>query len=383
MHLSRVNNKKLRKFIQRVTTTPLFEVGKNSKYNFNQLMKLPIAAALENRSIENQSLFSGNVSADDFYYHFKNKLRLDALQAMVHRHILQVKKFLRYRNLLHGQLIIAIDKTEELYWGKIENPYVTGGKREASTNYAFRYLTVACVLEGQKFFLHVRPLTDKDNNDALLVEEVLEELKKLGCQVGTLLCDREFYNGNIILICNIQKIAYVIPAVKNERFQRKVAELRKEGKKLPIIIEGYEVSDEITNLIIYEEKNSKGDLEVFGFITNVDAVELAKDVDAIIEIYKMRWGIENAHKYEDRLKIPTNSTDGIIRFFFFILGVIAHNIWVLLNSLAESLGAKPISLDMMKDIFRMKYGFVMVQTYKHPQLQLWVKILLGKTTMKS
>ncbi len=236
--------------------------------------------------------------------------------------------------MFRERLIIAIDKTEELYWGEIDNLFVTGGKREASTNYAFRYLTVACVLRGQRFFLHVRPLTDKDDNDALLVEEALEELRTLGFQMGTLLCDREFYNGKIILICNVQKMGYVIPAVKNDRFQSKVAELRKEGKKLPRIIEDYEVADKITNLIIYEEKNSKGEMEVFGFITNVDARELAKDVDAIIELYRMRWGIENAHKYEDGFRISTNSTDGIIRFFFFLLGVIFHNVWVLLRLLA-------------------------------------------------
>lgn len=377
MPSSHVNNKKLRKFVQRATTIPLFEIGKNAKYNFSQLMALPIAAALENRSIEGQSMLKGRVSADDFYHHFKNKLEHVAVQTILRYNILQIKKILRDRNLLHERLIIAIDKTEELYWGEIDNPFVTGGKREASTNYAFRYLTAAIVIKGQRFFVHLRSLTKEDNNDALLVEECLEELRKFGFQIGTLLCDREFYNGKIILICNIQKIEYVIPAVKNERFQSKIEELHRESKQFPRIIENYEVADEVTNLVLYEEKNSKGKTEVFGFITNINATEIAKDVDAIIELYKMRWGIENAHKYEDKFKISTNSTDGLIRFFFFMLGVIFHNVWVLLRLLAAFFCIAPISLDNMKDILKVMHGLSAAQSYKHPQRELWVKILLG------
>jgi hypothetical protein len=375
-----INHKKLRKFVQRLAVRPLFEIGKNAKYNFSQLMQLPVAAALENRSIENQSLLTGRVSADNFYHHFKNKLKLTSLQTLFCRHIQQVKKVLKNGNLLHERFIIAIDKTEELYWGEIDNPFVTGGKREASTNYAFRYLTVTSVLRGQRFFLYIRPLTVKDDNDALLVEECLEELRKLGFQIGTLLGDREFYNGKIVLICNIQKIEYVIPAVKNERFQSKVEELRREGKKFPRIIENYEIADEVTNLILYEEKNSKGEIEVFGFITNITADEISDDVNAIIELYRMRWGIENAHKYEDGFRIPTNSTDGVIRFFFFMLGVILHNLWVLLNMLAASFGAVAISLNVMKDILKIMHGLAALQSYKHPQRELWVEILLGKNT---
>jgi len=362
--------------IQRLAAKPLFEIGRNAKYNFSQLMKLPIAAALENRSIENQSLLKGRVSADDFYHHFKNKLGMESIRSFFHRQISQVKRILG-RGWGQQKLIIAIDKTEDPYWGGTDNPFVTGGKRESSTNFAFRQLTASIVLRGQRFLVYLRALTDKDTNDALLVEECLEELRKLGFQVGTVLMDREFYNGTIILICNIRKIVYIVPAVKNERFERLVEGLRKEGKALPRIIENYEVADEVTNLIIYEEKNSKGEPEIFGFITNMKATEIAKDIDAIIELYRLRWGIENAHKYEDRFRIPTNSADGLIRFFFFVIGVVLHNLWVLLNLLAPVFGVVSISLDVLKDILKAVYGFTALQFYKHPQRERWAKILLG------
>jgi len=367
--------------IQRLTTKPLFEIGKNAKYRFNHLMGLPIAAALGNRSIENQSLLSGRVSADDFYYHVNSKLKVSELSVLFRRHIVETRRILRGRALSSQKLIIAIDKTEDLYWGDAEhNEFVTGGKREASTNYAFRYLTAASVMQGERFFFYVRPLTEKDINDALLVEECLNELRTLGFNVGTALMDREFYNGTIILICNIQKIAYVVPAVKNEKLERRIKELRGEGKRFPRIIEGYEIGDEIANLILYEEKNDKEKIEVFGFITNLDAREVAENVDTIIELYRLRWAVENAHKFQDRFWISTNSTNGVVRFFFFLLGVIFHNFWVLLRLLATEFGAVAISIDVMKDILKEAYGLNTPLSYKHWQRELWVKILLGKNT---
>jgi hypothetical protein len=285
--------------------------------------------------------------------------------------------------LFQNKIIIAIDKTGIKYWGEHDNnTFVIGGERKGSTNYSFGYLTAASVIQGQRFFFHIRPLTDKDTNDALLVEECLNELRKFGFQVGTALMDREFFNGRIILICDVQKIAYVVPAVKNEKLLRRIKELCEEGKKFPRIIEGYEVADEITNLILYEEKNSSGEMEIFGFITNLDAREIAENVDAIIELYRLRLAVENAHKFQDGFQISTNSTNGVVRFFFFLLGVIFHNCWVLLRLLATSFGAVPISIDSLKDILKAAYGLSTPLSYKDPQRQLWVKILLGRNTTK-
>ena len=368
--------------MQRVIADPLFGIGKNAKYDFGQLMKLPIAAALEKRSIYDQSLLRGRVSDDDFYHHFSNKLKLESLQKLFRCHILQIKKMLKHRNLLHERIIIAIDKTEEHYWGGINNLFVTGGKRQASTNYAFRYLTAAIVINGQRFIIYVRALTKDDNDDAQLVEECLEEIRKLGFEVGTLLADREFYNGTILLLCNGRNVEYVIPAVKNEKFLRLADDLHKERQRFPCVIPDYDISGSQTCLVIYEEKNGEGKSEIFGFITNIDAYEISDDVEAIIELYKLRWGIENAHKYEDRFRISTNSTNGLIRFFFFMIGVIFHNVWVMLNLLAVSLGLPSLSLNVFVDILKRSQGIRGVQSYKHPQRQLWVKILLGKNTTK-
>lgn len=371
-------NKKLRKMTKRLTTRPLFKLGKNSKHTFGRLMELPVNGSLDHRSIEDQSLHVGRVSADDFYYHFKGKLTIKMISSMFRIYLVELRNFLKNNKLWRSSgFTIAIDKTEELYWGDHNDLFVTGGQRKSSTNYAYRYLTASIVVEEYEFIIYSRALTKKDDDDALLVEECIQDVKKLGFPVKKVLQDREFFNEKIITLLNIHKLRYIIPVVKNDRFKRLLEEIQHEGKSLPRIIENYEIGDEITNLVIYEETNSKGENETFGFITNIDAREISKDVWKIVDEYRSRWGIENANKFQDSFRIPTNSTDGMIRFFFFIISAILHNFWVLLTLMAEVFHLIPPSLSSFKDIVKALYGFAPVPHYKHPQRERWVKILIG------
>lgn len=381
--ITHVMYKKLRKMMRTVATIPLFEIGKNAKYTFSQLMELPIASALNGRSIENQSLQIDRASADAFYYHFGNKLKIENLEDFFTNHVKRIMKILRRQGIFDAKIIIGIDKTEEHYWGEHEeNPFVTGGKRVTSTNYAFRYLTTVIVIRGQRFIIGLKPLTKEDNDDAKLVHQALEGVNKIGFKVSKLLMDKEFYNGDIVLICNGLNIQFVVPVVKNDKFQRLVADLRKDKTSFPCVIADYDVAGSETCLALYEDENDDGRVEVFGFITNMDKDDVSKDIDSIIELYKMRWGVENAHKYEDKFRIPTNSDDGLVRFFFFIMGAMFHNFWVLLSLLASSFGASKLSISVFIDIMKCFFVIREAEHYKHPQRELWIGVLLGKNTTK-
>lgn len=383
MSSSKGPNKKTRKFIKRlspwikkVQSFRLFDIRSNAKYNIRQILELPISAALHNSSIENEGLFKDRISADDFYHHANNKLKEAKIAKMLRRYVAEVLRLLK-NYFCRTSFEIAIDKTDDPYWGKKENHYVTGGKREHSTNYAFRYLTAAIAVQRFEFVLYARPLTKADDNDALLVEECIIAIKRLGVTISRVLLDREFYNSMIILFCNVADIEYIIPMKKDSRFERLLSELKKEGKKLPRIIENYEINKQLTNLIIYEDKNSKGETEIFGFITNIDADKIAKDVYAIADFYRRRWAIENANKFQDKFNISTNSTNGVVRFFFFVLTALLHNFWVLLALIAKRFNLMEISIRVFKNIFRKIFCFDTLHSYKHPQRELWMKVLVG------
>jgi len=363
---------------KRLTTSSLFRFGRNARHTFRSLMELPVNGSLNHRSIEDQSLHTGRVSADDFYHHFKGKLTMKIILSMFNSYLEKVRSFLKSNGLWKSSgFTIAIDKTDERYWGDRDNVFVTGGKRKSSTNYAFRYLVASIVVKEYEFIIYVRPLRKEDNNDALLEEECILEIQKQGFPVKKVLQDREFFNAKIITFLNVCGLPYIMPAVKNEKLKRLIREIRREGKRLPRIIENFEIGDEVTNLAIYEDTNSKGKKEIFAFVTNIDAKEIGRDVWKIIDDYRCRWGIENANKFQDSFRIPTNSTDGMIRFFFFVIAAILHNFWVLLTLMADVFHLLPLSLDNFKDILKALYGFAPVPHYKHPQREPWVKILLG------
>lgn len=339
-------------------------------------MGLPISASLNNRSIEDRSLDKNQVSADDFYYHFNSKLGEGSLNRMFYRYLTEIMKIIK--NICHTtNYEIAIDKTGDPYWGEKDNPYVTGGKRVKSTNYGFNCITASIVIPECEIIIYVRPLTKDDDNDALLVEECLLALRKWKIHITRVLMDREFYNSNIILVCNAFDLKYIIPLKKDSKFKRLLNELIKEGKELPRIFENYEVKDQLTNLIIYEDTNSKGKKEIFGFITNIDVDEIKVDVYQIADFYRRRWAIENANKFQDSFNIPTNCTNGLVRFFFFVLTALLHNFWVLVNLFAYTFSLRKVSLNMFKDICKAIFDISFARDYKHVQRKLWVDILVG------
>lgn len=368
--------KKLAVWIKKLQSFRLFEIGNNAIHDLSKLMLLPISAALNKRSVEYEASIEDRPSATDFYHHFNHKLREENITHMFLRYVAEIIKMIK--NIFHNQKYpIAIDKTDDPYWGDKDNLFVTGGKRNKSTNWAHRYLTAAIVLPEIELILYARPLTKNDNNDALLIEECLLAVKRLGINVSTVLLDREFYNSLIVLLCNIKEIDFIIPAVKNSRFKRLIRELKTEKKKLPRIIENYEIDKQFANLVIYEDTNSKGKKEIFGFITNKDADKIQEDVYEIVEFYRRRWAIENANKFQDAFSIHTNSTNGLVRYFFFVLSALLQNFWVLINFMRRQIHLCELSLNMFKDILKAVFGLAPLPKYKHAQRKPWLGIVLG------
>lgn len=368
--------KKLLVWIQKIQTYALFEMGNNAEHTVQDLMELSIGAAICNTSIESQSLHEGIPSADTFYHHANNKFDKKEILKMCIRYSTEVVKLIK-NIFMRSNFTIAIDFTEDSYYGDKENPYVVGGQRKNSTNYSFRMLTAAITEANFRFVLFAYPVTKDDNNDALLVEEALRKVRKLGIVIEKVLLDREFYNSKIIFCCNVFDIDYIIPMKKDSRAERKIEELKKAEKKFPIIVQNYEIEDQLTNLLLMEDTNDKGEKIIYGFITNIEIEKFRNEPEIISECYRKRWDIENANKFQDAFNIHTNSTNGLVRYFFFVLTVLLHNFWVLVNLFGKTYEIGKVSLNFIKEIECAIIGLTPIPSYKHAQRKLWVSILLG------
>lgn len=377
---SKITQKKLKKlapWLKKLARYEIFDIGRNAEYSNEQFMELPLAAAIQKQSIEHVSIQDERrPSADGFYYHANNKLTKEGILRMQLHYSHEIANLLKNH---FGKSIfdIAIDFTEECYYGENDNYYVVGGKRKGSTNYFFKYLTATIVEKGHRFVLFSYPVGKEDNNDALLVEEAILAVKKVGIQIRRILMDREFENSKICFLCNVDSIEFLFPKKKDEKIQRWIATYKRDGKKFPRIIENYELGDHYVNVLLMEEANSRGEKEIYCYATNIEAGEIQKDPEAISEYYKERWAIENANKYQDAFNIHTNSTNGLVRYFFFVLTVLLHNFWVLVNLFASTFSLWKVSLNMVKDAIKAILGFFNVSHYRHVQRKLWVKILVG------
>ena len=97
-------------------------------------------------------------------------------------------------------------------------------------------LTAAIAEESFRFVLFSYPVSKDDTNDALLVEEAVRKIRKLGIGIDRLLLDREFYNSKIIFCCNFFDIDYIIPMKKDSKAERKIEELKRQRKNSQLLL---------------------------------------------------------------------------------------------------------------------------------------------------
>ena len=372
--------KKLGKWIRWLLSCKLFEVGGNATHTYEDLMQLPIAAALENSSIEHMSLIDDRASADAFYHHANGKLGKGAIQNMIHRYCAEIIKMLK--NLWRTTCFsIAIDYTEDAFYGEKENPYVVGGKRKDGTNYGFKYLTVSIVDKGMRFIIFAYPVRKDENADAPLVEKGLKAAHMLGIGIRRALLDREFYNADIVAMLCMLGIEFIIPSKKDEKFMRMMESITEQKKRnrlpmvFPYVIADYPLRDQLVTQVVFREKSNYGNYELHAYITNRPLVKIKEDPYAVQEDYRERWAIENANKFQDAFNIHTNSANGLVRFLFFALTLLLHNFWVLVNLLAPSFSFSQISLSLFKEMLAAVLGFVSRRHYKHTQRERWAAFL--------
>lgn len=365
-------NKKFGKWMKMLRNYLLFGIWKNSTYNSGQFMQLLLSTASQKESLHETSMQLGFPSADDFYYHAKQKLSKADVLRMVLRYTREALNAIRNMSGI-GSFDIAIDFTDEPYYGETENPYVVGGKRKASTNYAFRYITVTIVNKGERFVIYAFPVSKEDKKDAILVTEAVLAVKRLGIKIRRAYLDREFVNSEIFLFFDQEGIKFIVPGKKDCKVRARIEEYRREKKTFPRIIENYEVNGYPVNLLLLEDEKGSG--KIYGFLTNIDATEIQKDPYAIAKAYRERWAIENANKYQDVFNIHTNCRDGILRYLFFAITVLLHNFWVLANMVAPTLGLKPISLSFFKKCIEAAVSHLPRPRSKCPQRERWAAVL--------
>src|SRR3989338_4031867 len=113
-----------------------------------------------------------------------------------------------------GRVVLAIDTTQELYYGENGKLNVRQVKHEKGTTEAFTYVVLS-VVEQKPLPLMALPYKQGDDLTAL-VKELLGYARKLPFIINLILFDRGFYIWDLISYLSSERLKYIIFVPQNK-----------------------------------------------------------------------------------------------------------------------------------------------------------------------
>ncbi len=318
-----------------------FKMRHNAKYSSEDILDLLTHTALNHDFTNNGSKTFGftrenSPDGDTVLYHMKKHSAADYIR-MFNKVNYRILWMAQNRGLLKGKLDVAIDFTDQLYYGKKDTPMIVGTKPQRGAHYAYKYATINIVDKGKRFTLLALPihsLTQKEDIVRSLLEYTMANIR-----IKTVYLDRGFFSVNVMNVINDLGLKFLMPAVKHRRIKElveihdspSVIEYRMGTKG--IMGEGKRKyrADAITyNLVIIND--SDGFKRVFA--TNLVVNE--ENANVLFTLYSKRWGIETSYRMLNLFRTRTTSKNYTIRLFMFLFSVCLYNLWVLINAFVEA-----------------------------------------------
>jgi putative transposase len=303
-----------------------FKTHHNIRYSPDDFLKVITFAGINHDFAEGTSNYfkisskRGCPNADTVLYHLKKFSETELLD--IHESISDnILTLAKKKGILDKKVDVAIDATEDLYYGNKNDLMVVGTKPQKGTSRAFRYATLTIVEPGCRFTIKVIPM-GKSTTKREVVHNLLEYAKKR-IKIGNVFLDRGFYQADVISVLNEMDLNFVMPAVLHKKAIR-MMHGREPPKILPIEIGSWGKTSK-AKLVIILDKN----MEKRAFITNID-LDL-KRTRVLDHLYSKRWGIETSYRVKKEFRPKTTSKNYIIRLFYFLFSVCLYNLWQLVN----------------------------------------------------
>jgi len=269
-------------------------------------------------------------SADALLYHLKKYRHRVSVEELFSGVFDTALEMARRQGLLRRPLDLAIDCTDTMYYGDKSDYMVVGTKPRNGSNYCFKFATVNAVINGERFCLYAVPV-EPDRKVDYPVERLMEAIKGK-VKVKRVFLDRGFYSTKVIEYMNINRIKFVMPAVRTWRIKDII-----EKKGAPYVTD-YRMKSDWNKpntwfmLVLVKGEYSRGNpAETYAFATNIETT--ANTSFIIKEAYSRRWGIETAYRVKETFRARTTSKNYIIRYFYFLFSLTLYNLWVLLNTM--------------------------------------------------
>jgi len=245
-----------------------------------------------------------------------------------------IKRISEKLNWKSKPAMLAIDYTDEDFYGEVQGLDIHGWKKGEAITGHFKFLTCSMISDNipEKIPLISIPI-QLGHNMSYAVNYCITLIKNYIGQIELVLFDRGFYSKQLMLDLKELKIPYLILAKKGDDesyIREELATMQKNEKK--IIPHEYELNIDKTTIkfeshlaflkSIFSKRLDK-ELD-WVFATNVEEIKL----EEIIKTYKKRWRIETGFRVQDDATIKCKSKEMKIRYFLFVFEQLLQTIWM-------------------------------------------------------
>jgi hypothetical protein len=235
-------------------------------------------------------------------------------------------------NLSEQDVVLAIDHTDEDFYGDVQGFWIHGWTGEAGVTGKFKFLTCALVSSDipQKIPLFSVPV-HVGQNLAKNVIFCLSIVRSMVRSIKLVLFDRSFYSKELIMALTDADYPYLIFVPKNRKVAAELKQMA-EGERKTVryqfrLNKDHTVLRGETTLAflkkVIDPRNGKS--FDWSFATNQEEINLD-----IVPTYKGRWRIETGFRVQDEARIKSKSKEIRVRFFFFVYEQLLQLLWAVL-----------------------------------------------------
>jgi hypothetical protein len=232
----------------------------------------------------------------------------------------QVRHAIKALGISYAQL--AFDITDEPFWGKQRSLYIFNCEPDKKYPAAFKFITVCLITRNKQIPLMALPIKVGEGSADLAID-LLKYCQSLFKGIRLVLFDRGFYIAQLIDYLEAKHIRYLILVPEKKGA---IKEYMEQTEEMGVFRHCMTYSRDkstwkpTTNIIV-----CKGiDDYAWIFVTNIHFRTRCE----YIWWYKRRWQIETNFRVEDEARIKSKSANHVIRYFYFLVSLLLHLMWI-------------------------------------------------------
>jgi hypothetical protein len=219
----------------------------------------------------------------------------------------------------------------------------SGVKYKLGTKWCHSFVCLDVIENGKRFYIDFEPRGPLGINLHIIKRLIIRVAKRL--KIGILLLDKEFFSVDTVLLVQELKTHFIIPAKNTETVKKLKAKYR---KGIPCVVD-YTMRSDSKEAKVKLALIKKGK-KIHGFITGLNW-----KAEEATEFYRSRFGIETNHKKRKEFRAMTTSKSYGLRFLYFLISTVLHNLWVFVNVVINIRLHGKIDRPLLKSVLLKEY----------------------------